>query len=297
MIGRFLLIGLISQGSAMAGWVEPQADGEIPALLERLRSDRAEEREESAKQLAAKGDRAIEALEKAVKSSDAELANRAKAVLAAIRSEQGGRTLARIEKTLAGAKQARVTATIKGSLKSPGVEPFEGSAAFQLLAGGGVDWTVKGNGPINAVRLTSDGKTMTAIRPADRPYGAPSPKGLPAALSSIVVPLGPILSSFMIGPLFQRAKDEPEAPFDPAAFFRCSEFVEKDGEGGRRSLKFKVDLKFLAQTDYDGSYEMTVVFDPKTFILFERKVTGSIATTQIEGHEIYTSFELDSPNR
>jgi outer membrane lipoprotein-sorting protein len=140
-------------------------DPNVEQLIERLRSDKAEEREEATRKLKDAGEAALPLLEKAAKDSDSEVARRAREIVAAIPFEPGRKALEKLEETLHKSRGFRMRFRFEPEPGGTGAPPGSKGEGVLLLGEKGTmrfESTLFVGGEKPRVLMVSDGTHVGA---------------------------------------------------------------------------------------------------------------------------------------
>jgi outer membrane lipoprotein-sorting protein len=253
----------------------------VRELIDRLRSDRIEERNSAAQDLQKIGKDAIPALEAAIQDSkDPEVALRLKAVLHSLAVPSASEALNRIERTLSGADAVRIAFHQETRTLGRDLDLRQNCAGTLLFAKGDkarLDLTPE-KGP--AFLMLSDGESLQRqSRPSIQ-----SPKGLTGRLVSSVARVGICfygpLSPWKMVNFPDEATPEPTLTVSDLAL---------DGVGAETAT-----LTYTLKThDHHPGLKVRLAFDPRTFKPQKRTMTLPHPEATITLVEVYDQVVLN----
>lgn len=262
----------------------------IDQLIEKLRSDKIEERELATQQLMKSGVNHIATLEAAKADKDIEVANRVKHILDLLYPEH---ELREITKNIQNARTVSITFSGKGTEGTRGHIDAIRSVGTILLKGKN---RVAMNTRIFTARegwrefvLVSDGSRMRAefIHPSDRKWEetVEAPKAISDEIGSMLPLRG--ASGCLLREGFLRL---PEELTEKGRFFVSNyrwaltqSRVERGEDSGSRSYSFEPVISGVASEAKDWRHSVTLWVEPKSNLLQKRTITW--VRTNPEGDE------------
>jgi hypothetical protein len=259
-------------------------------LVEKLGSERIEEREEAAKALKNMGDAARPDLEKATKNNDRETARRAQEILGFLDSQAALETFKKIDKKVEMAKTLR----IRFKDTQEGTKSQRGDSGILLLHSGDRASYSQDGSTGSHFWSVSDGVRVQNSRPQmlyDEGITGPVPieiRPLPKDLGKNLKVLSSRAGFLLPG----VAKSAFGALADPglSKLLQVSRFRQGGADGQSNTLKYR-----LTVGESDSSFEVTLWYDPKSLQVLKR----SMASVRDDGTpltmiETYDEFTLDA---
>lgn len=262
---------------------------QIRALIEKLQSEKIEERVSAIEGLCKFREAALPKLESLEKSGDPETSGRARQAIERIKSQQGEDVLDRMEKTLREATSIRCESKAKFLIQIDSKEKIDvETTATLLLKGKRLHATLQGLQGLQGGAAPSR-KTVSSDGQWFRGSGASSPSPCPthfqSNLATLIVRSGP-----------HSLGDGGPARTEEA--LRKELRVSKVRRNARDELGESITYTLQSPDPEGMECEFTLWYDPTTFVPIKRtlKAAGSVrllGAVELTGTETYSKFILN----
>lgn len=274
--------GLVAASCGLAS-----QDRTVEQLVERLRSDRVEERREAARELNKLDEAALPALVKATRDPDAEVSRAAQEILGEIKARAAEKDFRRIEKALDETKSLKVKFTLELIEKRSDQEKhIAASGELSTKGTNKVFLLIRVPALPRETRFINDGTRMGTWRDGEKLGAAqPSSPDSSGRLTTGLLRAG-IASADRI--LERQAKET-----DLKKVLVLSDFKTGPDEGEAKTLSFRCTPAGSREVQ-----DVTLRYDPKTYRLLGRKGVAHRpdggSTTAVEKYEEFT-LDADVP--
>lgn len=264
-------------------------------LLEGLRSDKAEVREDATRKLAKMGTAILPDLEKLAEDGDLEVAGRARSIIESIRAQAAAAVFETLEKTLQGAGTVKASVRLHRSARSvAGSREYDVTHTLLLCSGNKANLRFEVHGRDGPAVLISDGSTLNYDIPQDGPWRVPTPSGLNSDLVAMFHRFGSVGMMFYMPVLRRHLESGKSDVPDIKAIFQVSEFMQGKGDGDSRLLTYVLRNTNVDESTGAGRYRMTLRYSPRTNRILSREWKGVVQGEEVTATETYDELVLDS---
>jgi hypothetical protein len=264
-------------------------DKSVEQLVEQLRSDAANVREEAVLRLQKQGAAAVPALKKGVEDKDPEVAARCREILERIRSDQAAADFQKIEEALSRARTVRIKFKLESVTHGPRIENKSTHEGTLLLKGSKVH--LVGENHSNLLNLSytmiSNGKRLLLRSSAlKEPHELEAPDNLSAAVCRFASRAGP-------SSVFMTVTSKEANLDDMIDVIKVGEFKELPAEGTTKKLSYRLMIENPMAIKIRGtlSYEAASLrpLQRSLKITFGEDNGGEATST-----ELYQEYVLDA---
>jgi HEAT repeats len=265
-------------------------DPSLDPLVEQLRSDTADVREDAARRLQKWGAAALPVLKKALEDKDPEVAARCREILDRIRSDEAAAQFRKMEDALSRARTVRIKFKLESVTHGPQIENRTTHQGVLLLKQGNkVHLTGENSGRLMNFRYTmvSDGTRMllrSSVQKEDREVETPEKLG--AAVCRVTARSGP-------SSVFSIVTSKEANLEDTMDVIKLGEFKELPAEGATKKLSYRLMIENPAAITIRG----TLSYDAASLRPLQRslKITfGEDKGGEGNSTEVYEEYVLDA---
>jgi hypothetical protein len=266
-------------------------DKSAEQLIEALRSDKVEQRENAALELLKKGSSAVPALRKASADADIEISGRAKEILEKIGSVNAKTAFGKIEEVIRSSKTVRIRFKSEISNRGPNIPESQKSViatgTLLLKAENRLVQEVQivSGGDTSRFSAISDGTHVVSWRDDASRATAEAPKDLNTCASSVIAIMGAEVP--------WQIEDGKVDLLNLVKECKITDFREEPFEGATKALSFKVlEKKESAIVEL----KVTVWYESDSYRLIRRTMDVKFKETSFESSATvtYTDFTLNA---